>query len=939
MDKYIIALINILLLGCFQAIGQGSQLLISEVTTTVATCNVNNGALPVSKKFDGSLKVTWTGGVSLYKVTLSNNSGLLLQSHTDIDRNWDQFDGLSSGDYSIKIEDALNNATDSTYTVLAKSEVLLSVIPYPVNCKGEHNGKIRLEVNSTTKFVTFSLNDTLLITTSDTNTTFTGLAGGNYKVKVTNNDGCIDSSKRVTVYEPKLLTASDSVTHINKYGDTTGQIFVVITGGASPYNFSFSDSNYLKIDTGRTSSQINKHGLTSGNYNFVIADANNCRVSLKDIFIWQPNQLILNYQAHNISCYGLKDGAISLSATGGYGNYTFGINDSITGTDTSFTNLISSPTPYSVFVRDSVGTETKKEIYISQPDNLTCEIEKVYPLKCNNDNSGAVKLKFSGGTAPFYISTDSIQWEIGDSIGNLHASNLQKFHIKDKNNCRTSAKATIGQPEALVLKRDSIKRPLCQTNDGAIYTSVTGGTVSGKYNFQWFYVDSSTTINNKEDFLKKIYSGEYIVKVVDDNKCFDTINVLVSNLNNQHFDSVSLRHINCYDGNDGEIKIFVSGGTPQYSYYLNDIVALKDNINLKAGSYKVKTIDADGCAILARIQLIQPDSIAVLSKITGPGCHNSGDGSISLFVSGGNGGFKFNWNTGDTASYIEMIAKGNYHVSISDSKNCAVSKIFELGAPKAPSANWPENRMLICTGNNVKLDGGDFLKHEWFKELMPFDTLHRYIIFDKAGEYHLRITDSNGCIGIDTFRLDVSDHPLEAVLLLPDSAFVGEIARAIDVTWPVPDSIKWLYDKPVQIDSTNTWSESFTSTSEGTLNVTLRTYYGGCFSDSGKTIIFHDTIQSEQKKASKEKLYILEYTLYPSPNNGVFNVNIKLSNIAQIRLSLYAVGKPALIDQKLLGGQDNYKVNFNNKSLKPGTYLLLLEAGTNKQIKKFIKSY
>jgi hypothetical protein len=939
MNKYIIALINALLFGCFQVIGQGSLLKISEVTSIVATCNVDNGALPAAKKQDGSIKVSWTGGTGKYKVLLYNNAGSLLQSHNDIDRYWDQFNNLSSGNYSVKVEDVLGSFVDTTYALLSKSEIVLSPIPYPVNCKGERNGKIRLEVNSTTQFVTFALNDTLLITTSDTNTTFTGLAGGNYKVKVTNSDGCFDSIPKVLVYEPKSLIVSNSVINVNKYGDTTGQIYVVISGGASPYKYSFSDSDLVKLDSGRTASQINKHGLTSGNYNFTIADANNCRVNLKDIFIWQPEQLILSCEVKNVSCYGKQDGSITLSATGGLGNYTFGITDSITGTMFSFENLMPNNSPYKVFVRDTAGVEQSKAIFITQPDNLVSEIEKVYSLRCNSDNSGAVKLNIKGGSLPYYISTDSSNWILGDSISKLAANNILKVFTKDKNNCQTSTSTSINQPETLKLQLDSVVRPLCRTNEGKIYTSSSGGTVSGKYNYEWNYTDSAKIINNQENFLKNIYAGEYIVKVMDDNNCSDTINVLVSDINDQHFDSVLLQDISCYNGKDGKIEIFVSGGIPGYRYYLNDIETEKATAGLIVGNYKLKSIDAVGCILLTKVSLTQPDSLSVKNTIVAPTCYDSNDGSITLTVTGGTKGYSYKWDNGDTISAIYNIGKGKYQTSISDSHNCTLIKSYDVTAPSALSAKWTENNVVICTGNNIKLDGGEYLKYEWYKDHSLIDTVHRSIVLYQTGDYILKITDKNGCKGTDTFQLKVSDHPLEASLLLPDSAFVGELARVIDVTWPVPDSIKWFYDKSVQIDSTNTWSESFVSYTEGLITVTLRAYSGGCFSDSSKTILYHDTVKYEQKKAREENTYILEYTLYPVPNNGAFNVGVKLSCNAQIRLSLFAAGELVLMDQKLFNGQENYTVDFNNRSLKPGAYLLLLEAGNNKQVKKFIKTY
>ena len=97
-------------------------------------------------------------------------------------------------------------------------------------------------------------------------------------------------------------------------------------------------------------------------------------------------------------------------------------------------------------------------------------------------------------------------------------------------------------------------------NDGSLYTTYSGGV--GGYSVEWTpgMQTTDTTLNN-------LIAGIYTVTVSDSNNCItqDSIELIEPNLLNT-IDSVI--NVSCFEGNDGEIYLSPTGGTPGYSFIL-----------------------------------------------------------------------------------------------------------------------------------------------------------------------------------------------------------------------------------------------------------------------------------------------------------------------------------------------------------------------------------
>ena len=98
---------------------------------------------------------------------------------------------------------------------------------------------------------------------------------------------------------------------------------------------------------------------------------------------------------------------------------------------------------------------------------------------------------------------------------------------------------------------------------------------------------------------------------------------------------------------------------------------------LPAGTHTYSVSDSIGCIVMDSVTIDQPDSIMLSSVVTDEIASGS-NGEIDLSVSGGNGGYTFDWDndgTGDNDDTEDLngLSTGTYSVTVIDSLGCSDS--------------------------------------------------------------------------------------------------------------------------------------------------------------------------------------------------------------------------------------------------------------------------
>ena len=131
-----------------------------------------------------------------------------------------------------------------------------------------------------------------------------------------------------------------------------------------------------------------------------------------------------------------------------------------------------------------------------------------------------------------------------------------------------------------------------------------------------------------------LYSGTYLVNVVDSTLCEITDTVIVGD------NSISIQPIInnpiCFGDSTGNITVSVIGGSYPYTYNWSS-TNLNSNIidSISAGLYVVEVTDSNNCSVIDSILLTQPIQLSISDSLVNVNCFGNVSGSINISVFGG----------------------------------------------------------------------------------------------------------------------------------------------------------------------------------------------------------------------------------------------------------------------------------------------------------------
>ena len=205
----------------------------------------------------------------------------------------------------------------------------------------------------------------------------------------------------------------------------------------------------------------------------------------------------------NVSCFGLSDGFIDLSVTGGIAPYTYLWN---TGATTQDLFNISGGN-YSVTITDANGCSTIRNYSIAEPSSALAVTGAVTDESCFGDGQGAIALTITGGTAPYTYS-----WNHGPGTKDVAGLSRGTYQVTvtDNNGCSLTTDFTVGGPNALQLSASVLPVDCNGAANGSIDVSVTGGVAPYTYNWS----NGST-----DQDLSNLAPGTYSLTLTDANGC------------------------------------------------------------------------------------------------------------------------------------------------------------------------------------------------------------------------------------------------------------------------------------------------------------------------------------------------------------------------------------------------------------------------------------
>ncbi len=570
---------------------------------------------------------------------------------------------ISSGTYTVTVTGA--NGCFSTASVAVPSNVIafsISGVASPNTSCVTNNGAVALTLNPPVP--PEGPGYSFLWSNGAITPNLINAAVGTYTVTVSAGGSCTNTASFVVSNAAFAPNIGESI-GAALCGQNSGFINLTVSGGTSPYSFTWS--------TGATTKDLAP--LASGTYTVTVSGANGC--SAVRTYVVQENTVTPTISATptpNTSCLA-PNGSINLGVLPT--NLTYTYQWSSGQTTPNLTQL--PPGDYTVTVNGGGACTNTATVNVANNTPAPTTDAVVLSALCGQ-KSGGVDLTASGGVGPY-----AFLWSTGATTEDLAAvaSGTYTVVITGANGCSTAFTFIVTE-ETIAPDISAVVTPVssCVVNNGAIALSVSPANLA--YTYSWS--SGQTTAN-----IANLGVGSYMVTVNGGGACSATATFVVSSITGTVvFDQLTPSPVSCHGEKTGSIQVVVSGGMAPYSFQWSP--SLPGNpqspVGLGAGTYIVTVVDAAGCTAVGSTVVEQPDAplqlaCAQWSEVSAPG---ERDGIARLVLSGGTPPYSVSWSPPGAVQggvlagpfFIDSLEVGGYDVAVTDANGCTALCSFAI---------------------------------------------------------------------------------------------------------------------------------------------------------------------------------------------------------------------------------------------------------------------
>jgi|GEM_PF-7131681 len=437
-----------------------AQVTIQEPTRVTATIQTE-GSRCISPG-GGKLTVAATQGSGSYNYRLLNTATNAVVAQQNAHANSWQFNTLAAGNYQLEVRDAARPACEGYQTTFSISQpeafAISSVTAVNIDCNSAATGSIR--VGATGGIPEFRA---FVITRGgqeQINTTgvFENLPAGTYQVWVRSTvPDCSDQLSYpdpVVITQPSPIAVTLSKTDIVCNGDNNGTVTARISGGVPGYTLTWEqgiNGTWNTVTTASTQAEAQLTGRSGGTYRLKITDAKGCSMVSSDIVVAEPAPLrFATVQLVRPGCVSTQVN-VETTISGGTPPY---ITQYAPAGNSNFTNFDRSTLiglgSYKIRVTDARNCRFEYPETITVTENAINIQVTALPV-CYKQTNGKIKLRVSGGFAPYqYSITNGQTFTTSPDFDNV-AAGAYTILVKDARGCTNTTTTTVSrrsdQPE------------------------------------------------------------------------------------------------------------------------------------------------------------------------------------------------------------------------------------------------------------------------------------------------------------------------------------------------------------------------------------------------------------------------------------------------------------------------------------------------------------
>ena len=554
-------------------------------------------------------------------------------------------------------------------------------------------------------------------------------------------------------------------------GDCLATATAVVSGGSG--NFSYQWSNGDQTQTADS--------LCAGTYLVVVTDNVNFDQVPAFAVVNDPPPLVIFFNNTPASCNGVCDGSSAASVAGGTAPYTY-LWAPGGQTTPSITNQCAGV--YTLTITDANNCTTTQMTTIFQPNPLV-DNGTLTNVTCFGNCDGTASVSPAGGTAPY-----TVNWQPGNQptpgIINLCPGSYTAT-ITDANGCTDTYIAIITQPQPLSVTATPTNASCNGVCDGAVSTSVSGGTPP--YSYSWSPGGQTTPS------ISNVCAGTYTVDVTDANGCTFQRTVTVTEPAPLNATPTGT-NITCFNACNGTASANASGGSLPYSYsWAPGGQTTAVATNLCPGTYTVTVTDANGCQTTGQVTITEPTLLLANASGTNIACFGVCNGSATANPAGGIPPYTYSWAPGgQTTQTINNLCPGTFTVTVQDANGCTSTGTVTITEPlqlqtNVSSTNVSCNAACDGTASSAPSGGTAPYSFNWAPGGQTTSSINGLC----AGSYTLTVTDANGCTRSQTIIItqpNVLDVNLNATQI-PCNSSCNATLGAVVVGGTAPYTYSW----------------------------------------------------------------------------------------------------------------------------------------------------
>ncbi len=791
----------------------------SQYADTIIYCITNASC---HSSCDGEILVTVIGSNQPYSFEWGSGGPVV---------NDNSRDSLCAGNYSVTITDNFGSFVDyQSNQIQEPSELGIFRILDDPSCYNYLDGSINITTLGDAPF-TWSWDNGF--STED----LSSLSSGDYILTTTDSNSCF----RVDTFslnDPVQISSSTITDTLSCIGLCDASGIVIAQDGIAPYTYLWDDGQI-------SNTAIN---LCYGTNTVIITDNNGCLDS-NEVFISNPDTLMLSNITSDSSCYGECDGQLSVTITGGnspystswlYNGIEFNNTDTITNNDLC-------PGNYFLAYSDDNNCLDTVEIILIERDSFQL-LSWLINDSCYNSCKGEIQVQLLNKRNPPFI----YNWSNGQTdtiLSNLCSDSLSLTLI-DSRLCSQDYDFFIEDGDSIYFDSLYVADNSCYGDSAGVISlfNVSGGVAPITYNWSDGQTTTSPGINS-------LPSGNYSVNIEDAFGCtLDYANIFVDHPDSLFITPSSLINTSCYESSDGVIDIDVFGGVSPYFVSWDHLIPDSTFVDsISAGDYIYTILDSNSCIISDTLTIDEPDMLMLNDSIIDVLCKFQNTGEIHITIDGGTPPYQLSIDSGisyQSQHYFSNLYANSYTIIVKDDNDCLFySPLYNVIEPLSPlnaSLNAPN---LLCYGDTgsivLTVNGGT----PNYSFLWDNGVSSQNLNSVGSGTYSVTIFDDNNCDFFSSVSLTEPDalvlsHDINNLLCFQDNS--GSITTTLiggvtpyNYQWSNADTLSYLdnisagtYDLLVTDNNNCILNESFVVDEPDLLEINFQQNHVDCYGNN-----------------------------------------------------------------------------------------------------------